>query len=234
VNLPGGGVANKNLAARGLYNVAVHQTANAIAKKAFLGHLDELAQLPPGDPKRTVLATSGGVASGKGYALSNIPEAKSIADQVGAVWDAAGEQMSTENAWVLQECKKRGLRPVFAYIDADSQETWENPQRGVVERATKTGRMVDAHPYADSYAGGAENWRDFHTENRNDPEQGFLIIQNRKGGPKLLDDFPKEALVDRDTIYRRASKVLDDRADKLPEHVYRGGTIGRRIWGHPE
>jgi hypothetical protein len=50
---------------RGKYNAVLHQAANAIAKRAFVSRLDDIAKLP--EDKRKVLVTSGGVAChGKG------------------------------------------------------------------------------------------------------------------------------------------------------------------------
>jgi hypothetical protein len=223
---------------RGIYNLAVHQTANAIAKRAFLMHLDELDKLPHDDPKRSILVTSGGVAAGKGYALDNVPETASISKKVGAIWDAAGEQNATENPWVLKEASKRGLKSVFVYVDADPYKTWENPERGVVQRAVAQGRMVDAHPYSGSFPDGAHNFNNFYEDTtlkqvmNPDPDARFLILQNR-GTPKLLSAFPKEALdVDRNDLYKYAARVLDERAKDLPRHVVVGGSIGRAVWGH--
>lgn len=215
---------------RGRYNTMLHQTANAIAKKAFVQALDELAKLPPDDPKRQVLVTSGGVASGKGYAIGNIESVNSVAKQVGAVWDAAGEQNATENPWVLAECQKRGLKPVFVFVDSDPKETWANPARGVVERAQKKGRMVDARLFADSYALGAKNFKAFHEQHKDTEGVSFVLLENR-GTPKLLDSFPEQALSrSTDDIYKEASDVVDQH-QSLKGAVRRGATVGRRIWG---
>jgi len=218
---------------RGRYNTAVHQTANAIVKHAFLKQLDELEKLPKDDPKRSVLITSGGVASGKGYALGNVKDASEVAKQVGAVWDAAGEQNATENPWVLDELKKRGLKGVFVFVDSDPGETWENPKRGVVERAKKVGRMVDARLFADSYAVGAKNFKAFHDKHKDDDAASFIVLTSRTNPPSRVEEVPKEALaLDADKIYARTSKVIDDRED-LPPVVRRGASTGRRIWGSP-
>jgi hypothetical protein len=219
-----------SLSARGMFNLAVHQVANAIAKKAFLSALDDLAKLPPGDPKRTLLVTSGGVASGKSYALDNVAETKALVRESGAVWDAAGEQNATENPWVLAEAEKRGLQALFVFVDADPADTWENPDRGVMQRAIVEGRMVDAHPYADSYAEGARNFKAFYEATKNNPNARFVLLENR-GTPRLLDSFPEAALVDRGAVYQRASQAIDSRAADLPDYVYQGGTIGRKVWG---
>jgi uracil-DNA glycosylase family 4 len=219
------GVSEEELkAARAENNILVHQTANAVAKRAFLERLDELEKLPP--DQRTVLVTSGGVAAGKGYALGKVPQAQEIASKVGAVWDAAGEQNATENPWILKECERRGIRPIFAFVHADPVETWENPQRGVIERANKKGRMVDAELFADSYARGAKNFDAF--QRRNKDKADFIVIDNR-GTPKLLDSVPQEALELRSEAIRdRALKALS--ASKAKPYVKAGGSIGTRVF----
>lgn len=226
-----GGTPEEKLAAKGIYNAAVHQTANAIAKRAFTKYLDSLPE-----DKKSVLVTSGGVASGKGYSLANVPETKALVGSVGAVWDAAGEQNATENPWVLEECRKRGIKAIFAYVHADPKNTWENPQRGVVERAGKIGRMVSAKNFADSYALGAENFKGFHDKNRDADDVEFVFIDGSgKDGPKRADAMPDAALkVDRDKLYAESTKVLEDRKGAVKDYVYRGGSIGSRIWGVPK
>jgi len=219
-----------NLDARGRYNVIVHQTANAIAKRAFLSKLDELAALPKGDPGRSVLVTAGGVAAGKGYALGNVEETKALAAIVGAVWDSAGEQNGTESPWVLAEAKKRGLKATFVFVDSDPKETWENPKRGVIERASKQGRMVDARVFADSYAIGARNFAAMHDKNKDDDSADFVILSSRGGEPKRVDSMPEVALKqDEDDIYVKSLEALNKVKD-VPPAVKRGGSIGQRIW----
>lgn len=229
---PQGGSLEDNLSAKGVFNLAVHQTANALAKRAFLKYLDDqVSKLPP--ERRFVLVTSGGVAAGKGYALQNVPDTKSLSDQAGAIWDAAGEQNATENPWVLEECEKRGLKAIFAFIHADPKETWENPKRGVVERAGKKGRMVDARLFADSYTIGAKNFKAFSDKHKGNQNAQFLFFDNR-GDPKLVNDVPEDALnASSDELYENASRVLQERAATLKPSVLRGGTIGQRVWGKP-
>ena len=218
------------LDAKGRYNVVVHQTANAIAKRAFLRKLDELAALPEGDPRRSVLVTAGGVAAGKGYALGNVEETKALAGAVGAVWDSAGEQNGTENPWVLEEAKKRGLKATFVFVDSNPKETWENPKRGVIERARKQGRMVDARVFADSYAIGARNFAAMHAKHKDDKDADFVILSSRAGEPKRVDSMPEEALKqDEDQIYAQSLEAIHA-VPNLPPSVKRGGTIGQRIW----
>ncbi len=218
--------------ARGVFNAAVHTTANALAKRAFIDYLDStVANLP--EERRTVLVTSGGVAAGKGYALKSTEKGRQLSEQAGAVWDAAGEQNATENPWVLEECKKRGIKPVFAFVNADPKSTWDNPDRGVVERANKIGRMVDARLFADSYAIGAKNFHSFHEKHKEDPDIGFIVIDNSKGSePAVLSDVPQEALnQNSNDIYKTSMQVIEERADNLRPSVVRGGTVGTRIWG---
>jgi hypothetical protein len=208
----------------------VHQTANAIAKRAFIKKLDELAKLPDGDPQKSVLVTNGGVASGKGYCLGNVEETKKITQQVGAVWDSAGEQNGTESPWVLEEAKKRGLKSVFVFVDSDPRETWENPKRGVIERAKKTGRMVDARVFADSYVIGARNFKAMMSHYKGEKSAEFFVLSSRKGAPTRVSDIPEEALgEDEDALYKRSLEAIHAIPD-LPPSVKRGGTMGQRIW----
>lgn len=227
------GTKDEVMEGRARYNTATHQTANAVAKRAFTQRLDELAKLPKDDPQRTVLVTSGGVASGKGYCLGNVKEASDVVKTAGAVWDAAGEQNATENPWVRDELKKRGLKGVFAFVDSDPDTRWENPKLGVVERAKKIGRMVDARLFADSYADGAKNFDAFQKDTADDPDIQTLVLSSRTNPPSRTEHISKESLgLDADKIYAHASQVIDAR-DDLPARVRRGASTGRRIWGAP-
>src|SRR5262249_17451605 len=135
---------------RATLNLALHQTANAIAKRAFVQHLNTLKE---GDE---ILVTVGGCGAGKGYALGNVPEALAMKDRSKAVWDSAGDQNATENPWIQSEAEARGLKVNYIYVHADPYSQWAHPERGVVKRAAdpKDGRMVDAYVFADSYAIG--------------------------------------------------------------------------------
>jgi hypothetical protein len=207
---------------RGKYNAVLHQGANAIAKRSFVSRLDEIEKMP--EDKRQVLVTSGGVAAGKGSALAAQPD---LAKSVAATWDAAGEQNATENDWVLDECKKRGIKPVFLFVHADPEKSWP----GVIERAKGIGRMVDAQLFADSYAVGAKNFAAFHAKHKDEASFVFGRFKGRGEPAEILDKMPQEALeLDADEIYERASKYVDDKKDDLPDFVYQGATIGRRTW----
>jgi hypothetical protein len=207
---------------RGKYNAVLHQAANAIAKRAFISRLDDIAKMP--EDKRRVLVTSGGVAAGKGSALAAQPQ---LAESVAATWDAAGEQNATENEWLLEECKKRGIRPTFLFVHADPKQSWP----GVVERAKGIGRMVDAQLFADSYAVGAKNFSKFYDEHKDDADFVFGEFQGRGKPAKITDKMPEEALkLDADDIYQHASKYIDEKKGDLPDYIYEGATIGRRAF----
>jgi len=212
--------------ARATLNTAMHGTANAVAKKAFLKRLDEIKDMP--EERRTVLVTSGGVAGGKGSALAASP---ALASSVSATWDAAGEANATENPWVLEECKKRGIKATFLFVSADPKTTWP----GAVERAKGIGRMVDARVFADSYALGAKNFKAFFDKNKGDAEFVFAKAPAKRGEPaSFTDGVDPEALkIDADSLYKHASEYLDSKKSDLPPHIYAGGTAGRRIWGSP-
>lgn len=207
---------------RGKYNAVLHQGANAIAKRAFISRLDQIEKMPEG--KRQVLVTSGGVAAGKGSALAAQPD---LAKSVAATWDAAGEQNGTENEWLLEECKKRGIKPVFLFVHADPEKSWP----GVIERAKGIGRMVDAQLFADSYAVGSKNFHDFHQKHKDEASFVFGRFKGRGEPAEILDEMPEEALkLDAQAIYEQASQYVDEKKSDLPEYVYQGATVGRRTW----
>lgn len=208
---------------RATLNCALHQTANAIAKRAFLQELDNL---PAGSE---VMVTVGGCGAGKGYALKNVPQALEVKGKSKVVWDSAGDQNATENPWIQKEAEARGLKVNYVFVHADPKTQWAHPERGVVKRAgdPNDGRMVDAKVFADSYAVGAKNHQAFYERNRNNPSASFIFLEN-KGGPKLLDGIPREALnLDRKELAAFASKTV--RESSAPPHVVRGALIGERI-----
>lgn len=224
------------------YNTAIHQTANAIAKRAFLVYLDDVVAKLPED-KRSVLVTNGGCAAGKGSTLARSTDPDDphygmlpASEQVGAIWDAAGEQNATENAWIYTECKKRGIKVTCAYVWADPKDTWEASDRGVIRRAMKKGRMVDARLFADSYAEGAKNMKQFVDQYEHSEGLDFVFIDNRsKSDPKLLTSFPDETLKwNAETIYADAVKSLKSHSDDLDPALVKGGLNGEKIWGPPK
>lgn len=219
-------------AARALYNTALHQTANAVAKKAFVKRLDEIEKLPKDDPKRRVLVTSGGCAAGKGLSLAADP---SLAGDASATWDAAGEQNATENPWVLDECEKRGIPATFLFVANDPKKTIES----AVSRAAKIGRMVDTKVFADSYALGSKNFDAFHKKNKDNKNLKFVIARappppppgEKIGKPTPLDSVPEDALALKpEDIDKHAQEHLASQKGKIPDYVIEGATAGNRIW----
>jgi hypothetical protein len=209
---------------RATLNTVLHQTANAIAKRAFVQHLDTLSK---GDE---ILVTVGGCGAGKGFALKNNPDALEMKNRAKAVWDSAGDQNATENPWILKEAEDRGLKVNYVYVHADPKVQWADPDRGVVKRAAdpKDGRMVDALVFADSYAIGAKNHHAFHQTNKDNPSASFVFLDNT-GKPKQIPGVPKEALeLDSAKLAEFAeSKVKESSA---PTRVKTGALMGSRIW----
>ena len=210
---------------RATLNNALHATANAVTKKAFLKHLDTLKK---GDE---VLVTVGGCGAGKGFALKNVPKALEMKKKAKAVWDSAGDQNATENPWIQKELEKRGLKGNYVFVDADPKTQWAHPERGVVKRAQdpNDGRMVDAKVFADSYAHGAKNHQSFYESNKKNKNANFIFLENG-ATPKEIPGIPKKRL-------RQSAKKLADfsietiaRDSSIPPHVRRGATAGTRIW----
>ncbi len=230
-------------------NVLLHQGANAIAKRAFLKQLDELAKLEDGDPRKSVLVTSGGTGSGKGHFLKHGPEeAKAMKASTGAVWDAAGEQNATENPWILEEAEKRGIKSTFLFIDADPKRQWTHKKLGVVQRAADPegeGRMVDARLHADSYAIGAKNFKAFHDKHKSrkddkkpefvvvntwdNDDKGFPVMKVRKEDEEIFDDRTEK--LDSDELYGFATEAIQKSAPT--EAIKEGATVGQPMWGPP-
>ncbi len=216
--------AETRLANRSTLNLAVHQTANAICKRAFLQHLDTL------DKGDQILVTVGGCGAGKSYGLDHVPQALAMKAESKAVWDSAGDQNATENPWVQSEAEKRGLKVNYVYVHADPETQWANPKMGVVARATKpdNGRMIDARVYADSYELGAKNHAAFAERNKDNPNARFVYVRNG-ANPEQLPGMPPEALkVDGKKLAAFASKTLKE--SDAPQRVKDGGLLGERVW----
>ncbi len=214
---------------RATLNIALHQTANAVAKRAFLKHLDTLKK---GD---SIMVTVGGCGAGKGYSLGNVDIAKKAASESQAVWDSAGDQNATENPWLQKEAEKRGLTVTYVFVNAEPEVSWADPARGVIKRANnpEDGRMVDAHVFADSYAIGAKNHAAFAEKNKNNPNAKFIYIDSAGKPPTLVDKMPESALkVDRHALTTFALNALEK--SDAPPHIKQGGSVGVRIWGKPK
>lgn len=241
---------------RSQFNTSLHQTANGLAKRAFVKYLDTVvAKLPP--ERKNILVTAGGVAAGKGFAIENVPAVNALSKAAGATWDSAGEQNSTELPWLAEECKKRGITMTAVFVHSKPTETWENPDRGVMQRAAIKGRMVDARVFADSYTHGARNFQDFATNAAATmPHVKTIVLDNsrppvpdmdangiqkldKKGKPATKPDVqplpqvPQEMLdMKPDQLYLRCLKTLA--TAPVPAVVKTGGARGVEIWGAPK
>jgi hypothetical protein len=214
---------------RSTMNTPLHQTANAIAKRAFLMHLDEMS---PEDRAKGLLVTVGGCGAGKGFALktlakSGMPEFD--VKRYGATWDSAGDQNATENPWLLKEASARGIPVTYAYVSSDPQVSWADPKRGVVQRARNPddGRMVDATVFADSYVIGAKNHAEFST--RNAKAASFVFVQNGSNIQRL-PGVPETDLARKQTELREFALDTVRNLTDLPARIRRGATVGSRIW----
>ncbi|MDB4961750.1 MAG: hypothetical protein JWP01_1749 [Myxococcales bacterium] len=215
------------LAARGKMNLAVHQTANAVAKLAFLMRLDQIQQTEGGG---MIMVTAGGVAAGKGTAIRGNEIAKAMVERAKVIWDTAGEQNSTELPWVIAEAKKRNLTVEILYVHQRPENTWER----VVSRAQKEGRMVDARLHAESYAEGARN---FDAVQKTYPDVRTVIVDvtSKEKPPQEIQNLPKDALtLDADSVHQKNVEYLK-KQEGLSESITSGGNEqGEKVWGPPE
>ncbi len=140
-------------------NHALHPTAVALARLGFMKRLDELAALPPDHPRRQVLVTNGGCGAGKSELDNAVKNGLGAKAMFGATWDAAGEGDAYENTWILQAARKRGIKVVFGYAEADPTTRYQ----GVLERAASKGRVVDVLTFINSYVDGADEMKRFMT-----------------------------------------------------------------------
>lgn len=223
--------ADERAEVRSTMNTALHQTADAITKRAFLMHLDSMSDE---DKAKGMLVTVGGCGAGKGFALktlskNGLPEFD--AKNYGAVWDSAGDQNATENTWLLKEAESRGIHVTYAYVSADPEVSWADEKRGVVARAgdPNDGRMVDAHVFADSYVLGAKNHDAFSKANAD--KATFIFVANG-GKIERLPGVPKSDLGRNRTKLREfAHATVEKLGTKLSPRIRRGATVGKRIWG---
>lgn len=162
---------------KGTYNAEMHQVAHAMAKAAFLDHLDSL---PRGTPEHPVyvMVSCGGCASGKSYAIEKGLDSE-FTKQFSAIYDAAGEQAGTENKWLKNECERRGISPIYVYVQGDVEMAFQRS----VKRAVEKGRMVDVLPFANSYTDGARNFSRFLQEN---PDVQCILIDNSGSTPREM------------------------------------------------
>lgn len=169
-------------------NAAMHQAAHAVAQMAFVQQLDELAKLPPGDPKRNVLVTNGGCGAGKGYALKQGLSAD-FKNQFGAIWDAAGEQAGLDNQWIINEAAKRGVKTTLVYVHADPLQAFD---RAVTKRFDEEGRLVNTRSFAESYVDGGNNMRLLIDGYKDLPGDVELVVVDNTGPKPLATTYNKD------------------------------------------
>ena len=222
---------------KALYNVAVHQTANMIAKAAFEQHMAEhVAKLP--ENERNVLVTAGGCAAGKGFALQNAPteEVKGALGKAAAVWDTAGEQNSTELGWVQKQTEGAGGRAHYVFVDADPKVAFDrvvsraqgDPAKGIAGQ----GRVVDKLLYAESYAIGAKNFKAFADKNNGNPRVAITYINVRTPPPSISEGISKDAqsMTVKD-VHESAKAYIESRKANLSPAVLKGATVSDHVWG---
>ncbi len=222
---------------KALYNIAVHQTANLIAKAAFEQHMAEhVAKLP--EDQRHVLVTAGGCAAGKGFALQNAPteEVKGALGKAAAVWDTAGEQNSTELGWVQKHTEAAGGSAHYVFVDADPKVAFDRVVSRAVGDPAKgkagEGRVVDKLLFAESYAIGAKNFKAFADKNKDNPRAAVTYINVRQPPPSISDGISKDAQnATVKEVHEAAKDYIAKNEARLSPAVKAGATASDHIWG---
>lgn len=205
---PPGAPEQDALAAGCRMNLAVHNTANAVAKRAFLMRLDEIAA--DRNAKKRVVVTDGGAGAGKTYAIENNSKARQLMMDADAVWDAAGEQNSTEIPWVIQEARARSIAVDVIYVLQTPDVSWARALR----RAVSSGRVVDYRLHAESYAEGARNFDAIQKQFEQDRDVTFTILDVRSIADLSQN---REDEVERQKFERRRRIAKRQRVDKGSE-----------------
>jgi hypothetical protein len=149
-------------AVRALANHALHPAATMVARLAFLKRLDEMAEYvrqnnpPEDDPMRNVIVTVGGCGAGKSDMEAAI-RARDGGFFFGAMWDAAGEADSDDNAWTLRAVEARGLKVTYAVAMNEPARQYNR----VLTRGQPVGRFVDVLEFGGSYKEGNEKQCEF-------------------------------------------------------------------------
>lgn len=213
--------------ARGRFNIAVHQTANALTKKAFTQHLDEAIGADP-ENEHLVVCTMGGCGAGKGRSIKGVPEVQDKVDAAVAVWDSAGEQNGTELPWLAETCKQKNCKLAVLYVDRDAEDAWQDR---VISRAEQNGRMVDARLFAESYALGAKNMQAFAAAHADDPQVEIMYLDGNSQIPKLKASMsPQSSSLDHEQLFHDCAEHLLN-VDTKKRVVHAGYEVGARIWG---
>lgn len=213
-------------------NTLLHQTANVLAKEVMRRKVAEASK--GGD--LTVIVTSGGCASGKGFGLEDIRDhvgksdgvyrkntdpklynkiEKSVTSKNTLIWDAAGDQNGTELDWVSRLGQKK---TVILHTEGDPAKNAQGTSSGLVGRAHTKGRMVDAQVYAQSYNQGNQNIQAFYKNNKNNPniEVYKLINDNQRGEepPKVMEFTQKHRWDNTNITRQQVIQIVKDNLKK--------------------
>jgi hypothetical protein len=227
-----------------LNNLALHQTANALAKRAFSSYLGSMAD----DPEQaggTVLITAGGVGAGKSYAIDKLAESdetmqQAVSSEV-ARFDAAGEACSSEVPWAIEQAKASGFKPVVVFVDRDPSKAMSEKvpdgdgengflHRGILPRSEMKGRMVDAYSIADSYTVGPRNFQAVADNYAEDEDVGIMIVNNDAKQPQLVAGIdPSHLAIEPKDLRAQVVGAIQDYGNQ--EMIESGVHTPQRVWG---
>ena len=221
-------------------NTILHQTANALAK-------EYMRQQVAKDPNVTVVVTSGGCGSGKGFGLQELgkklikegsdPKLYSKFEKATSgkklIWDAAGDQNGTELDWVSGLGQKNTVilhtvgDPKFNANNAVYAKKGEakSQSSGLVKRALSDGRMVDGTVYAQSYEIGNANAQAFYQSQKGNSNIAFFKIVNPGKGyngevketTRLVEFTTKHKFEDIKLSSSQATQLIKDGLKELPD-----------------
>lgn len=204
-------------AARCAYGTITLQAANAIAKKAFITHLDRMQNVS--EDKKTMVCVCGPV-NGRSKDLVRKVQAKAA-----AVWEAAGELNNIECPWLLEESRRRGFDTIFVYAHTDPYATWKE----LAAKAWEVGRLTDTLLFSESYVIGTQNFRKFMKLNTDSPDVEFVLVDGTTAAFKRLKEIPNKDY-DIKKLRGWCSGILKKSSKSVQPSVLKGGLIGERIW----
>ncbi len=208
---------------RAINNSVLHQTANAVAKKAFENYMDK-------NPGKEIIVTLGGCASGKGFGLENpgavkgTHNGKSMTDLIGGknkvIWDSAGDQGGDEMNWIANVAKKANSKVTVIYTVAPSTASAKN----AIVRVQAQGRLVAAQTFNESYTKTEVNYKNFKAANETNPNYTFVMINNPgagNGSPSIVTKNPYKNVSDSQMKSLIKSEIQD-----LPQQLRDAANIG--------
>lgn len=217
---------DKDPESKAKHNLPSHAGANAVAKMSFEKHLD--TKMKKGD---MILVTMGGVAAGKGYAVEKVFNER--ADQIGAVWDTAGEQNGTEMEYVIAQAEKRGLKVEFVYVHTDPTDHAFAGMEGFFSRAKSKGRTPTSQVFGQSYKIGADNFNGGQKKYKDNKDVSWKILDNPnpksgKAARENLKSVPVAEVPDPKKLQKKFEKEVEAR--DLPQWIKDAAMSGHRIF----